>query len=460
MKLPSWIAREGAKRLLIIPPVLLGVGLYAWLALGKSSPSRREPTEASRVLRIISVPEVDVVPRVLGHGTAEPSQVWRAIAEVKGRVVHVHERLAPGELIQFGEELLRIDPAEYELSVAQLEADIQQAEAQLAELDAQSQNYGASLAIEKKSLVLAEKELERFRAMKQRNAASDSEVDAKEREYLSQVQSIQNLENSIHLIPAERKSLQAALAVKQTNLQQAKIDLEKTKIVAPFHCRLGDLSIELGQFLAGGEMLFEAHSTAATEIETQVAPHDARRLIRSGDTVLLAEFNSPGQVREELQLDATVRLRSGNVTAQWEGRLERLREELDTQTRTLGIVVVVDEPYKKVIPGKRPALVRGMYCEVELRGKIRERSVVIPRASLHEGHVYVLDSDNRLRRRRVDVDFAQDNFVCLQSGIQSGERLVVSDPTPAIEGLLVEPIEDTDLLERLMEEASGEVEIE
>ena len=53
------------------------------------------------------------------------------IAEVKGRVEHVHPRLASGELIAAGEELLRIDPTEYELAVAQLEADIQQANAQL-----------------------------------------------------------------------------------------------------------------------------------------------------------------------------------------------------------------------------------------------------------------------------------------------------------------------------------------
>ncbi|MEL7337134.1 MAG: hypothetical protein AAFN70_13130, partial [Planctomycetota bacterium] len=128
-----------------------------------------------------------------------------------------HRRARCQPRVKSGEELLRIDPTEYKLTVAQLQADIQQANAQLVELDTKSSNYVASLELEKASLALSEKELERFRSMKQKNAASDSEVDAKEREVLNQRQSIQNLENSINLIPAERKSLQAALAVTQAS---------------------------------------------------------------------------------------------------------------------------------------------------------------------------------------------------------------------------------------------------
>ena len=454
MKLPSWVSSGTARKLLMLPPLLVGVLVCGWLVARQQPPTRREVTETSRVLRVIRVLKTDVAPRVVGYGTAEPGQVWRAIAEVKGRVEHVHPRLASGELIAAGEELLRIDPTEYELAVAQLEADIQQANAQLSELETQSSNYEASLTIEKASLKLAQRELERFRSMRERDAASDSEVDAKEREVLNQMQSIQNLENSISLIPAETKSLQATLAVKQASLKQSNIELEKTKLVAPFDCRLGDLSIEVGQFLATGEMLFEAHSTSTTEIDTQVAPHEARRLIDSDNVNLIPGMPGADQLRDILDPEVTVRLQSGNASAEWEARLERLREELDTQTRTLGIVVVVDRPYEKMIPGRRPPLVRGMYCEVELHGKVREGRVVIPRSALHEGHVFVLDLNNRLRRREVDVDFAQDDFVCLRSGLNEGDTLIVSDPTPAIEGMLVEPRYDEELRKSLVDEAS------
>jgi multidrug efflux pump subunit AcrA (membrane-fusion protein) len=119
-------------------------------------------------------------------------------------------------------------------------------------------------------------------------------------------------------------------------------------------------------------------------------------------------------------------------------------------------VVAVDEPYEKIIPGRRPALVRGMYCEVELQGMTREGRLIIPRSALHDGHVYLLDADQRLQRRAVEIDFAQSTFICLKSGLNEGDILVVSDPVPAIEGMLVEPVVDNDLRQSLIQEATRE----
>ena len=120
-------------------------------------------------------------------------------------------------------------------------------------------------------------------------------------------------------------------------------------------------------------------------------------------------------------------------------------------------MVSVDKPYEKVIPGTRPPLVKGMFCEVELRGRPRKGLIVIPRSALHEGHVYLVNGEQRLERRKVDVAFAQSSLVCLSGGLQKGEILVVADPTPAIEGLLVDPEVDAALLEELIAEARGEV---
>ena len=123
------------------------------------------------------------------------------------------------------------------------------------------------------------------------------------------------------------------------------------------------------------------------------------------------------------------------------------------------MVIAVDRPYEKVVPGQRPPLVQGMFCEVELRGKPRKGQVVIPRSALHDGHVYLVSDSNRLERRKVEIAFVQSNLLCLKSGLQGGETLVVSDPTPAIEGMLVEPVSDDELQQGLIAEATGEGEL-
>ena len=461
MKLPGWLSGEIARRLLIIPPVAIGVIVFVLFYMNRQSPIKNPVKEESRTLRVIKVSPVDVVPSVIGHGTAEPGEIWRAIAEVKGRVVFVNDKLEPGTLINAKDVLLRIDPTEYELTVAQLESDIQQANAQLAELDVRSDNYQASLKIERESLALAQQDLARIEVLSQTDAVSDSELNKKQREVLTQQQSLQNLENSINLIPAEKKSLQAALAVKQTNLKQANIDLEKTTISAPFDCRLADVSIEIGQFLTSGQQLFEAHGTAVTEVEAQVAPHEAKRLVDPENMALITEWITNPNTSSDFWPSATIRLESGNESAEWEGRVDRLREQLDSQTRSLRIVVAVDKPYEKIIPGQRPPLVRGMYCQVKFEGTVRKNRIVVPRSAVHngsslsDGKVYVLDSDNRMRSKDVVIEFSQGDFVCLTSGLNEGDTLVVSDPSPALEGMLVEPVNDDQMLKALIQEATG-----
>ncbi len=448
---------ERHRKWLIVPPLIIGAGIVAFFVSNRTGPHRSPLEEQSRVLHVIKVPEVEVIPRVLGYGTAEPGREWRAVAEVKGRVVDVHPDLEAGALLQDGAEILRIDPAEYRLTAARLEADVAQVTAQLAELDVKEANLRASLKIEAESLALAQRALARSRSAAERRAVAAAQVDKDERSWLAQRQIAQALENSLKLLPAERKTLEASRKVKEAGLAQARLDLDKTTITTPFNCRLGELSIEKGQFVSAGEILFEAHSTDHTEVEAQVPMHLARNLLSTEVRRQLVTTLNLETVRKLFDVEAIVRFRSGEFTAEWDATFSRIRELIHPQTRTLGIVVSVDTPYEKVIPGTRPPLVKGMFCEVELRGRPRKGLIVIPRSALHEGHVYVVNDEQRLERRKVDVAFAQSSFVCLEDGLRKGELLVVVDPTPAIEVLLVTPEVDETILEALIAEARGEV---
>ena len=132
--------------------------------------------------------------------------------------------------------------------------------AQGEELRAQQTNDEASLRIEQDSLALAERELARFRQLRRDNATSASDVERQERNALAQRQSVQALRNTLNLYPSKSRATQANIAVKQAQLRQAQLDLRKTVIKAPFDCRVGPAAIEVGQFLAAGQTLFEAHT--------------------------------------------------------------------------------------------------------------------------------------------------------------------------------------------------------
>jgi multidrug efflux pump subunit AcrA (membrane-fusion protein) len=152
--------RHVVKLLALVPIALAVLIVVNWVA-NKEEPQQKEINESVRTLRVIKVSKTDLIPRAVGFGVAEPGRIWRAMAEVKGRVVAIHPELKSGALISAGEVLLKIDPAEYELAMASLEASINQIKAQLSELDVEEQNARASLKIEQRSLSLAEQSLKR-----------------------------------------------------------------------------------------------------------------------------------------------------------------------------------------------------------------------------------------------------------------------------------------------------------
>ena len=132
---------------------------------------------------------------------------------------------------------------------------------------------------------------------------------------------------------------------------------------------------------------------------------------------------------------------------------------IDSQTRTLGIDVAVAHPFRNIVPGKKPPLVRGMYVEVEIRGIALAGRIVVPRAALRDGQVFVVNKENRLEPRAVEIAFVQSGFACIRAGLEEGERVVVSDLTPAVAGMLLDPVVDEESLAVLRADAAGETSI-
>jgi len=189
------LINKSVKSLLKILPVVAALVAVVYLMTHRSGPTRKQGEELIRTLRIIEAPCVDLVPRAVGYGVAEPGWVWEAVAEVKGKVESIHPRLKSGELIEAKSVLIQIDPTEYELAVARLEASVEETQANLRELAEDEENTKRLISVEQRSLELAKKSLERKLEALKRNAISQDEVDREERNYLQQKQNVQQLEN-------------------------------------------------------------------------------------------------------------------------------------------------------------------------------------------------------------------------------------------------------------------------
>lgn len=444
------------RKWVIFLPIVVGIAVVVLLKQNESKPLQESPKEQAKVVRVIPVPRVTVVPRAKGHGTVRPSRRWEAVAQVKGKIVEKHPHLRKGAILEAGTMVLRIDPTDYELALAQTEADILAAEAQLQELDAVEINTRASLKIEQDALALNRKELQRKRRLLATGGVSASDLESQERSLLAQQQSVQAQVNALNLMPSKKALLEAQLTRSRTALASARRNLANTEIRLPFTSRISDVEVEVEQYVREGEVLASSDDLQTAEIETQIPINHMSALFSTGESLDL--LNSPPEHNSfTRRLAAEVRLRESGLDARWQGRIARLSDTLDPKTRTVGVIVEVDEPYGDVRPGVRPPLVKGLFVEVTLSGEPRNDSLVIPRTALREGgRIYVANREQRLEIRRAEVDLIQPEFVTVTGGLSAGDQLVLSDLVPAIEGMLLKPVEDTGSLERLRTLAQGE----
>jgi len=436
-------SRQSRWRILwVLPPLAIGILVVIFMASGKQPPAKAEKGEPSQSVRVIEARKVDLLPEARGYGPVQPGKVWAAVAQVAGRVIDTYPRLRDGEIVPAGTLLFRIDPVDYELQLAQ-------AQAELAELDVQEQNARASLEIDKSNLRVAQRESERISKLSKTGTASRSDVDSAERTILNARTAVQNTANTLALLPTRRRLLEAKVS-------QAERDLANTAVHAPFNLRIADLAVEKDQYVGVGQTLFSGDAVERVEIVAQVAISSLRKLFIGHQLPVPAISELQEKLQDFTGFQPLVRMNIGGELAEWQANFVRLSDEVDPQTRTLGVVVSIDNPFKKVIPGKRPPLSKGMFVQVVIRGHTQPGRIVVPRGAIRAGRVYAVDADNRLQIRPVSVLFSQGPFSVIDSGVKAGERIVVSDPIPAVAGMLLNPVPDEALQANILNAARGE----
>ena len=425
--------KESLIKLWIIPPLVIGVVVVMIARGSKSEPNLAEVKEVAHSVRTMVVESQDFTPIATGYGTVQPKQSWKAISQVSARIVSMHENLSNGSYVKKGDVLVTLDPVDYELNLVN-------AEVKLAEIDVSEKNTKASLAIENRNLILAEKEFKRLSSLAKKGTSSKSAADSAERSMLSTRSAVQNYKNSLALFPTQKKT-------QQTIITQAQRDLDNTTIVAPYDMNVSGLDIEANQYVSKGQQLFVGDSIDTVEIVTYVSLSELKNLFFKREDLntnlesLVNNLSSVAQFTPTVYLDL-----GGERKASWDAKFVRFTDEVDAQTRTMGVVVAVDDPLQKIIAGVRPPLSKGMLVEVAIQGAVQNDMLVVPQSAIHNNAVYVLNEENRLSVKSITLYYNQDGMSLIRTGIESGSQIVLSDIIPAIDGMLLHVNNDDDIL--------------
>jgi len=331
---------------------------------------------------------------------------------------------------------LHINATKYQLSLNQVDAELEA-------LIIKDLAIRSSLKLEERSYISLKKDIERKRKLLKQSTISSSDFETAERSLWKSESLVQNLKNTLAYNNSERKLL-------EIQKQKAQIELDNTRFIAPFDVRMTHKKINLEQYANKGQLLFSADDIRHVEVEARFPVGKLRPLLSKQNTIshindLPALERVPGAVK----LNALVRLRTATHAMEWQARVDRVSGIIDPETQSIGVVVIVDDPYEQAQPGKRPPLLRNTFVEVELSQTPETKSIVIPLSAIHNGHIYIVDQAQRLKIRKTKTSLIQDDVAVVTKGLKEGETLVVSKLIPAIEGMLLDTMEDKKALKRL-----------
>lgn len=421
--------------------------------------TKPEPPKRSRFARVLEVaalaiePIVEATP-IVGHGTVRPKHQVKIVPQVNGKLLHVHDALAPGNVIPEGELLFEIDPTLYESRVRQaqaeanrLESALERANQEMAILDEQIENVRKMLAIDERDHSTSKQLFEVDRVGTRRD------VDLLQQRVLKQKDSLIALEGKRSIIPHTKLETQAQLESARARLKQESFNLGNTKILCPFDARVELVTAYESQVVTAHFSIATLTDVSAFELSVGIDPRDLRWLDEAIRPEAL-DLDSQGP-RPEVKVQWS--LHGGEFS--WRGHVTRF-ERIDEVTRTARLVVEVRDVdmVARVNVGSvmaRPALAIGMHCRVELPAEELADALLVPRHAIYDNRwVYVFNPDpdggdtrmGILERRSVPMLRSVGDSVLVDyrgrdgaevCDLKGGERVVVSPLVKPVTGMKV-----------------------
>jgi RND family efflux transporter MFP subunit len=379
---PSFI--QGLLTRVVIPLALVGAAVVCagGMIAMRPTTTREAPQAVQLRVQVAPLPIKTQPASIASSGTVVGAQEVRMTPEVAGRVVRVAPGLAAGSRIRQGELIAQLDTRNYDAAVAAQEQAVAQAE--------------LNLALERNRAEVAEREWTLLGDPDRQDAS---------------------LAKRLPHVRAAEKGLAAAEAA----LRQAKANLGRTRLVAPFDALVVSEALDVGQVVQPGSNLATLVGTDAFWVQIALP-------LEKLDGMAFASEDGVGS-----PATITQRLGAGRSVTRT-GQVKQLMGQLDPQTRTAQVLVEIADPFE----ADGLPLLPGAYVDVAIEGKALSDTWEIPRTALDEAEfVWVVDRESALRKRRVVIGWRADDHVVVTQGIQPGDRLVTSPIALPVDGQVV-----------------------
>ncbi|UCD81783.1 MAG: efflux RND transporter periplasmic adaptor subunit [Desulfobacterales bacterium] len=405
-------------RVLVV--LLTALVIAATLIILRPKAERQVPVEKGRLVEVFSAKAENVPMVVESFGTVAPRESLKLVAQVRGPIVATDPAFKEGNFIKKGTRLIQIDPRTYELEVERHKVQIKQAEAELKRLNQEAVNLNTRVKIAKSDVILAKKEYMRLKKLVDKKVIAQSQLDKTEQGFLASQERLQALENQLALIGPQKEHLTAARDMAEVMYRQAKLDLERSGVEAPFDGWVLEKTIEVGQHVNVGQQLGSIYRAGEMDIEVNIPAKDFKWL--------------PADMGEKTPVAADVIFTNSGQDHVWSGRVARVKARMDERTRTLPVVVEVDAAGQKSSGFRlRP----GMFVTVKVKGTEIKDAFVLPRHVVYPGDLVYTVADQKLKIKEINILRSYKDTVIIDEGISEGDQIIKTPLSGVVDGMSV-----------------------
>lgn len=405
--------------------LVMAIGIAAVLVKNKPVPPTSFEDDTLLSVSVVTLSPVQA-PRVWnGYGTARAERSAEVTCEVPGVVEMRPEGVHPGEPVNAGDLLVRLESREYRDLAAQARAVVDAVRADLEALETETESLQESFKLAQQAVEITESELRRFVDARETAGINQIEIDRLTRTLTEVRRQREDLKRQIDLIPTRRARLGAQLERDRASLRLAELSVERTEVRAPIDGVLQRVDIDKGDRAAPGQPVARIVDLTTIEIPVR-APVSSAAMLRVGDAATLSTGGLPPST--------------------WAGVIERIAPEADVDTRTITVYVVVEQDPETTADMLMP----GRYLIARLSSATKIARIVVPRSAVQSDRVVVVDGENRARPVDVNIAFHiegsfpaihpdETQWSVIDAGLSAGDRVVLELGDSISPGLHLDP---------------------
>lgn len=376
--------------------LLASAAVWYWGRGAQAPPQQRGrfgggPNQAVPV-RVVPVRNDTIEVQIRALGTVTPLNTVTVRSRLDGELVRV--LFTEGQRVSSGQLLAEIDPRPYQVALAQ-------AQGQLEENSARLKN--------------AEGDLATYTRLAAEGLITKQQVTTQEA-----------------LVQQYRGALQS----NQAQVNNARLQLSYTRVLAPIHGRLGLRQVDAGNLVRSGD-------ANGLVVITQMRPISVLFTVPEAELPAVLEGmrgNRPMQVQAWDRAETTKLA---------DGALHTVDNQIDTTTGSIKLRAQFANEDEQLFPNQ--------FVNIRLRVKTLEGATVIPSAAVQRASfgtfVYVVKSDGTVTIRRIELGPTEGERVAVASGLTANEQVVLEGVDELTEGAKVEVV--TDRAQEPREPAAG-----